>query len=237
MAFWIPLAMAGMSMAQGMNQQADAKIARDTEESNTRIRNIQRLANNQLAAAQGSLARYTQSQSNQQHLKAGGNQLNAITTNLIRIQEAADSRKLDARIAHAEESGALAARAGAMGVGGATVQMLNATVTLRQQMATEMSNRQDKQVREGMLLAKEDAINSMILGLSNVQYNDEINYMEHQARNINVPSTGQIAANAALTFAQAYAQFGGGLKSAGVGTNNQGQAQPLVSNVAFVRNM
>lgn len=236
--FWVPLIMAGMSMAQGMNAQADAKIQKATDKSNTRVRNIQRLANNKLAAAQGSLARYTQSRNNQQQLKAGGNQLNAITTNLIRTQEAGDYGRLSARINQAEENGALAAKAGALGMGGATVQMLNATVNLRQQMATQMSNSQEKQQVENLLIAKTDAIDSMILGLSNVQYNDEINMMEHQEQRINVPSTGMIAANAAMTFASAYAQFGGGLSNAGPGTVNlQGQAKPLTSNVAFVRNM
>lgn len=234
--FWIPLIMAGMSMAQGMKAQGDAEVAKLTDESNVRVANINRLANNKLAAAQGSLNRYMQSRQNQVHLKNTGKALETTQTNIIRLNEAATAGSASRRIAAAEESGAIAARVGAMGIGGSTVSMLNATAKLRQDIASSMANTQTKQQTYDLGLQKDAQKEMMILGLSDVQFLDGINMQAQQSRNIQVPSNGEIFANAAMTFMSSYAQLGGG-KAATPQLNMQGQANPLVSNPAFVRNM
>lgn len=235
MAFWIPLAMAGMSLMQGMQQQGQAKIARITDESNTRVANIIREGNNELAAAQGSLSRYMQSRANQTHLKNVGGAIEAVTTNMLRLNDFANKGALDRRVAAAEEMGAVAAQAGAAGIGGGTVAMINSTVNLRHAQVDQIAKRQEKEQTYDMSIQRDSLKEQMILGLSDVQYLDNINMMEQQSQNIQVPSTGQVFANAALTFMQSYAQLGGGAKSATPAM--QGQAKPLFSNPAFVRNM
>lgn len=235
--FWMPLIMAGMSMAQGMKAQGDAEVAKITDESNTKVANINRLANNKLAAAQGSLNRYMQSRQNQVHLKNTGKAIETTTTNIIRLNEAATAGSASRRIAAAEESGAIAARVGAMGIGGGTVSMLNATAKLRQDIADGMADTQTKQQTYDMGLQRDAQREMMILGLSDVQFLDGINMQAQQSRNIQVPSNAEVFGNAALTFMSSYAQLGGGVKSATPQLNMQGQANPLVSNPAFVRNM
>ena len=209
MAFWIPLAMATMSVAQGTQQQAAAEAAKIADESNARVNNIIRESNNMLAAATGSLSRYTQSRQNQEHLKNTGKAQDAITTNMLRLQDAAQTASLERRIAAAEEAGALSASVGAAGIGGGTVQMLNSTMDLRSAMVVLLARDEQKQQQYDMSLAREATKEQMILGLSDVQFLDNINMMEYQSSNIQVPSNAAVFGNATMTFMQSYAQLGG----------------------------
>lgn len=223
MAFWIPLAMAAMSVAQGTQQQAAAEAAKIADESNTRVNNIIRESNNMLAAATGSLSRYTQSRQNQEHLKNTGKAQDAITTNMLRLQDAAQTASLERRIAAAEEAGALSASVGAAGIGGGTVQMLNSTMDLRSAMVEQLARDEQKQQQHDMSLAREATKEQMILGLSDVQFLDNINMMEYQSQNIQVPSTASVYGNAAMTFMQSYAQLGGSSGGAKSATNSTAQ--------------
>lgn len=236
MAFWIPLAMAAMSVAQGMQQQGEAEIAKLSDESNTRVNNIIRESNNILAAATGSLSRYMQSRQNQVHLKNTGKELEAITTNMLRLQDAAQTGALERRIAAAEEAGAMSASVGAAGIGGGTIQMLNSTMNLRSAMVEQLARTEQKQQKYDMSLAREATKEQMILGLSDVQFLDNINMMEYQSRNIQVPSNASVFGNAALTFMQSYAQLGGSFggksttNSVAQGASQSGYTGPAFSN-------
>ena len=237
MAFWIPLAMATMSAAQGMQQQGAAKAAKIADESNTRVNNIIRESNNMLAAATGSLSRYTQSRQNQEHLKNTGKELDAITTNMLRLQDAAQTASLERRIAAAEEAGAMSAAVGAAGIGGGTIQMLNSTMDLRSAMVEQLAREEQKQQQYDMSLAREATKEQMILGLSDVQFLDNINMMEYQSQNIQVPSTASVYGNATMTFMQSYAQLGGSpdddkstTDSAAQGASQSGYTGPAYNN-------
>lgn len=223
MAFWIPLAMAAMSVAQGTQQQAAAEAAKIADESNTRVNNIIRESNNMLAAATGSLSRYTQSRQNQEHLKNTGKAQDAITTNMLRLQDAAQTASLERRIAAAEEAGALSASVGAAGIGGGTVQMLNSTMNLRSAMVEQLAREEQEQQQYDMSLAREATKEQMILGLSDVQFLDNINMMEYQSQNIQVPSNAAVFGNAAMTFMQSYAKLGGSSGGAKSATNSAAQ--------------
>lgn len=235
MAFWIPLAMAAMSVSQGMQQQGEAKIAKIADESNTRVNNIIRESNNILAAATGSLSRYMQSRQNQVHLKNTGKELETITTNMLRLQDAAQTGALERRVAAAEEAGAMSAAVGAAGIGGGTIQMLNSTMNLRSAMVEQLARTEQKQQQYDMSLAREATKEQMILGLSDVQFLDNINMMEYQSRNIQVPSNASVFGNAALTFMQSYAQLGGSFGGAKSATNSvaQGASQSGYTGPAF----
>ena len=232
MAFWIPLAMATMSVAQGTQQQAAAEAAKIADESNTRVNNIIRESNNMLAAATGSLSRYTQSRQNQEHLKNTGKAHDAITTNMLRLQDAAQTASLERRIAAAEEAGALSASVGAAGIGGGTVQMLNSTMDLRSAMVEQLARDEQKQQQYDMSLAREATKEQMILGLSDVQFLDNINMMEYQSSNIQVPSTASVYGNATMTFMQSYALLGGSpaTDSAAQGASQSGYTGPAYNN-------
>lgn len=232
MAFWIPLAMATMSVAQGMQQQGAAKAAKIADESNTRVNNIIRESNNMLAAATGSLSRYTQSRQNQEHLKNTGKELDAITTNMLRLQDAAQTASLERRVAAAEEAGAMSAAVGAAGIGGGTIQMLNSTMDLRSAMVEQLARDEQKQQQYDMSLAREATKEQMILGLSDVQFLDNINMMEYQSQNIQVPSNAAVFGNATMTFMQSYAQLAGPstTDSAAQGASQSGYTGPAYNN-------
>lgn len=225
MAFWIPLMMAAGSMAQGMQAQGQAEIAKLTDESNVKVQNLIREGNNILSASRGALNRYMQSRQNQVHLKNTGKQIEAATTNMLRLQDHATSGSVQRRIAAAEESGALAASVGAAGVGGGTVQMLNSTMNLRHAQIDQAAKASEKQQLYDMDQDRSLLKEQMILGLSDVQFLDDINLMEVQGRNIQVPSTASVMINAASTFMQAYAQMGGGKGAGTVDSSAAGAKQ------------
>lgn len=222
--FWMAGMAAVGAVAGGLKDQADAKIAKITEKSNTLAMNKTRQANNKLSAAKGTLNRYLQARSNQVHLQNAGAQIDSFTTNVARFQEASTTGSLERRLQVAEEAGAFAAQQGATGMGGGTLQMLSKTTALRQARGEQQIARAEKQQLFDIDQQKKAAIDSMVLGLDNTQVIDDVNLAEYQARNIHVPSSGEIFGNAAMTFMQAYAQYGGGAGSkapAGAGTYGQ----------------
>lgn len=209
--FWIPLMMAAGSLAQGQKDKMAAETAKFTEDQNTLAQNKMRKANNQLAAANGALARFTQSLSNNNHLRNAGKAINTTTENMMRLQESSVSNQLERRISASEEAGALAATRGAAGVLGGTTQMLNATISLRNDRVERASLERDQSQARSLMEQREAQIDAMVLGLDNVNIVDDINMIPAQSRYIHVPSNGEIFGKAAMTFAQAYAQYGGGL--------------------------
>lgn len=232
----VPLIIMGvMTLAKGMEDQKMGKAAQGTAKSNARVANILRKAQNQLSGAQGSLARYMQSRQNQELLKAGGAALDATSTNILRLQEAATSGGLSRRIQAAEEAGSLYASRAAAGLRGGTSEMLRATQELRVAQIEQGVTRQEEQQDFGLRQQRQQQLDAMILGLDLSPILDSVNQYETQAQTVNVPSTGEIVARAGMQFAQAYATFGAGAGASQV--NLQGQAAPLTNNPAFVRNM
>lgn len=208
--FWMAGMAAVGAVAGGLKDQADAEIAKLTEESNTLANNKMRKANNKLAGARGTLSRFLQSRSNQVHLQNAGAAVDSFTTNIARFQEASTTGSLERRLQVAEEAGAFAARQGASGMGGGTMQMLSKTTALRQARGEQQIARTEKQQLFDAEQQKRAAVDSMILGLDNTQIIDDVNLAAYQARDIHVPSSGEIAGRAAMAFMQAYAQYGGG---------------------------
>lgn len=207
--FWIPLLMAAQSMKQGQDAVHEAKRLNTIDESNVLADNKLRVAGNKLSAAVGALNRFQQSQRNKTHLKNAGAQIDATTTNMARMQADAVEGSVDRRISAAEEAGAMAARFGGAGVQGGTVQMLNATNKLRNARIEEITTSAEAAQEYDMALGKRAQIESMVLGLEDTMILDTLNYQSAQARPVYGPSAGEIAMGAAMTFAQAYAQFGG----------------------------
>lgn len=232
----VPLIIMGaMMLAKGMEDQKGAKAARGTLKSQAKVANILRKAQNQLAGAQGSLARYMQSRQNQELLKAGGAALDATSTNILRLHEASVTGGLSRRVQAAEEAGSLFASRAAAGLRGGTSEMLRATQELRVAQIEQQAAQQEEQVDFGLRQQREQQFDSMVLGLDLSPIIDSVNLSEVQAQRVNVPSTGEIVARAGMQFAQAYMQFGAGAGAAKV--NLQGQSAPLTNNPAFVRNM
>lgn len=207
--FWMAAIMAAQALEKGKEVKAQAKIDKVTSKSNTKVRNLGIAADNTLAKAKGDLARFQQANSNKYKLIAGANAVESQRTNMLRLSDAAVRGSFDSRIAAAEASGALAASAGAAGIGGSSLDMIDASNRIRQQRAQELADRQvDDQLYDGQRNI-DQTVEATILGLDDIQYNDAINYMQEQAPYIKEPSWTQIGLQAGMQFATTYNSMGG----------------------------
>lgn len=214
----IPIIMAGIMAAQafqkGKEGKAQAKLDKKTMQRNTLLENQRRDVDNVLAKARGDLARYQQSRSNKYKLIAGAESVEAQRTNLLRLSDAAVRGTFESRINASEVAGAVAAQAGFAGVGGGSIDMLNATNTLRVQRADELAQRQtDDQLYDGERNIRQ-TLEATVLGLDDVTIFDDINYMKAQESYIKEPSWGEIGMNAGMQFMSSFTSMGGfdGLK-------------------------
>lgn len=208
-----PLIMAGVMAAQsfqkGKEAKTQAKIDKFTMKQNVKLENDRRTIDNIMVKAKGDLARYQQAYSNKYKLQGGADSIEAQRTTLLRLADASVQGSFESRIAASEVAGALAAQSGFAGVGGGSLQMIEAANTMRFQRADELRQRQtDQQLYDGERNI-EQTLESTVLGLDNVQFFDNINYMTAQESYIKEPSWLEIGGNAAMTFAQSYTQMGG----------------------------
>lgn len=207
--WWMAAFAAAKGIEDGRLAKGQAKIDKLTMKSNVALENKRREANNILAKAQGDLNRFQQSRSNKYKLEQGGQAAEAQTINMLRLSDQAVRGSFEGRIAASEVAGALAASAGFAGIGGGSLAMLNATNTLRQQRAQQQADTQTDTQLYDMGLNLDRTREATILGLDDIRFFDNINYMTAQETHISEPSWLSIAGNAAMTFAQSYSQMGG----------------------------
>lgn len=226
----IPLIIAGvmvMSSLMGSKKDDDnAKIANIAAKSDAKVKNIMRMADNQMRAAKDSLSRYQQSQSNKFKLLSGGEQLNAQATNLLRMGDESVRGGLERRIAVSEEAGALAAQAGAAGVGGGSLEMVSRANILRNQRAEEMYRVITEQQADDGKLAMEQTQRAVILGLDDTQFDTSINFMESVASKTPRVDWAAAGMQAAASGLQAYSSMGGSFGGAKVPTTQLPQQSP-----------
>lgn len=128
--------MAGLQNVLSGSRQM-AAIENRVTAANAAAGNKVRGASNQLAAAQGALARWSQSLDNRRKLRAGGNVLEATTVNSLRQQDAGIVSSFSDQIRSAEAIGAAQAAQAAAGVGGDVVDMVNVSTSLRNSIVAQ----------------------------------------------------------------------------------------------------
>lgn len=209
----LPLIMAGMMAAQSIEKgkaaKGQAKIDKFTQASNVKVENTQRKADNILRKAKGDLARYQQARGNKYKLIAGAEAEESQRTNLLRLTDDAVRGSFDRRIAASEEAGALAAATGGAGIGGSSIDMINATNRIRNQRVDELSERQLDTATYDANRAIEQTKTATILGLDDVQFNDDINYMQATESYIKEPSWAEIGMQAGMQFASTFNSMDG----------------------------
>lgn len=156
--WWMALAQAGMSLANGFGQsslqRAEYKAQRTLDKAEYESKEKIRKASNEFGRAQGSLANWMRSVSNQRTVEAAGDAYNAMSTNLGRTMDQAVTGSLQRRIQAAEQMGAISAQAAAAGVGGSTVDLINGTMRLRNAMLNEEITKQEGQATYDQLLQR-----------------------------------------------------------------------------------
>jgi len=123
------------SMAGGHAKRSAVKAQRTIDAANAQAANTVRRANNNFTAAQAGLSNFMRSAGNQHRLRAGGEAVNALSTNLARLQDQIATGSLNQQIAAAEQLGAVRAQAAASGAGGTSSAMLHQTLQLAQSRA------------------------------------------------------------------------------------------------------
>lgn len=209
----VPLIMAGIMAGQaaekGKIAKSQAKTDKLTFKSNTKVENMRRLTDNTLAAAKGSLARFQQANGNKHKLQAGADAVESQRTNMLRASDAALAGSIEQRINSAQEIGALVAAAGGAGIGGGSVDVLNAATRVRSQRVQQMMDDQADTQQYDALRNIGQTTEATILGLDDIQFSDDINYMQAQAPYVKEPSWASIGLQAGMTFAQTFNSMGG----------------------------
>lgn len=93
---------------------------------------------NELEVAKVGLAEFSRSLSNVHKIEAAGKEYNEAVSQLAATTEARGMGRINASLAAAERTGALMAQAGALGVGGTSVDLLNKTVELQRNIQQDM---------------------------------------------------------------------------------------------------
>lgn len=129
--WWMALVGAANGLIQGQATRATAKANNRISQVNADTRNKTRVFSNAAEMAKGRLARFEQGLMNNRLLDTAGNNQAAVTQNFIRGQDAQTQQGLSRAIGEAEQQGAMAAAAGAVGQIGGVVDMVNTSTRLR----------------------------------------------------------------------------------------------------------
>ena len=135
-----------MSIGSGVLAEANANAVNTVNEANAYASNLVRSSNNQLKAARGSLARYTQSVNNQRVLQNTGSAAEAAAINYRRARDSALNDDFESQLAFSEQAGAQAAAAALSGLTGGVADLVAGTTALRQ---SRLQQRSDEALRLG----------------------------------------------------------------------------------------
>ena len=97
-------------------------------------------ATNKKEAARTALADFARSLGNTIRIEAAGKEFNEQTSQLASTLEARSTNRINTSLMAAEQMGALAAKAGAAGVGGSSIELLNATIKIQKEITEETQN-------------------------------------------------------------------------------------------------
>lgn len=120
-----------LDTANFLQQRVAAKADKMLKQVNADASNLVRESVNERNAATNSLSEFMRTTSNKRLMEYGGQQANAISQNLGRLQDQLAVGSLSNRVKAAEQLGSVSAMAAASGVGGAAVSTIDMTLRLR----------------------------------------------------------------------------------------------------------
>jgi ribosomal protein L17 len=162
--------------AQGMIDDANTYSQNTINRANADAANQIRKANNGFAAAQASLSNLTRSLRNNAKLDTAASQADAITTNIVRLTDAAAQGSLDSQLRAAEQLGAIRAAAASAGVGGTTASMLQKTMQLTSARAQTQADQRTAYQTYDMLAQRAGLLRSAVASLDEGQTFAPIDY-------------------------------------------------------------
>lgn len=179
--WWMALAQVGMSLLGSMGQskieRAQYKANKILDKAEYEAKERNRLANNELVAAQASLTDFMRSESNKRLIESAGDAYNALGQNIGRGLDQAVTGNVQRRIQAAEQLGAISASAAAAGVGGSTVDLINGSLRLRNAMLNEEIEKQEGQASYDQLMQRAGVMDQ---GYSQYDYAMEAGNLDYQ---------------------------------------------------------
>jgi hypothetical protein len=173
--------------AQGMIDNANTYSQNTVNRANADAANAVRAANNGFAVAQAALSNLTRSIGNQSKLEAGGKAEDAVTTNIMRLQDQALHGSLETRLRSAEQLGAVRAAAAAAGIGGSTARMLQKTMELTAARAQATTDQNTQYQTYDMLQQRAGLVSNKIMSLDEGQTFAAIDYNTNVAPLVQSP--------------------------------------------------
>lgn len=140
---------------------------------------IRQTGSNKLSASNASMQQWVQSLQNSRRLRAAGDQVGAITENVGRNLDAAASGRMMARLAASEALGASIAQASAAGVGGTTIDLVNRTMQLSQDLQEEQLDRGVQSDLIGASRARGQAIGNAVDAMDNGVFQAPMDYTQY----------------------------------------------------------
>jgi hypothetical protein len=177
-----------MSLASGYAARATAAAQAKVNRAQADAANVVREGQNVQKAAEGSLARFMQSENNNRRLKAAGNQLAAGTQTLMRQRDANVTGSIERQLHEAEAAGAYAANAASTGTAGNAVDMIDLTMRLK-------NSRQQQSIEKNQGFVDYDTLQQIlgimpqtVAGLDRVSYSDGMDFSKNLS--YTPPTTG-----------------------------------------------
>jgi hypothetical protein len=167
--------------------QANTDAQNLINQTNADAANLLRSSNNNFVAAQASMSNLLRSISNQNKQIAIGKQIDAVTTNIARLQDQAVRGNLAQQLQSASQLGAVRAQAAANGVGGTTAKMIQMTM-----QAGALSNQNATKTQQGyqtydMLLQRAGLQGNMFSAMNEGQTFAPIDYTTNVAQLVQAP--------------------------------------------------
>lgn len=199
------IAMGALSVLQGLGAGAAARRAARNQEKLAKAEmyadTVTREANNISRAAGSSLADFVRSLNNQRVSKAAGEQYNYLGENMMRVMEQSTSGTFSRRIEAAEQAGAIAAQNAWAGIGGATADMIDGTMALRDSIIDAQAEQNQNYMTYDMVRQRAGVVSSGIESLDFTQAFAGIDTKSSIQKHVHKPGWDNILTSTALGVA------------------------------------
>jgi hypothetical protein len=177
------------AIASGYTARAAVRTRNIIGQANAAARNTVRRGANEIAGAQGALARYMQSRNNARALDAAGARQEAAGRTISRLRDAQSAASIQERLRASEDLGRLSAASAFSGVTGSVVEMVAGALATRESLREGQTARnEDARIFELSATAR-DELQNAVNSLDNRAILDNIDLTVDRHQNDPVPGS------------------------------------------------
>jgi hypothetical protein len=155
---------------------------------------------NELEAAKAGLAEFSRSLANIHVMEAAGKEYNEAVTQFAATLEARQTGRINDSLAAAERTGALMAQASALGVGGASVDLLNKTIELQRNIQQDMNDQATERMASSAARSSAQIMDNATNAMDLTRTFGNFDYTIHIAPNKMKRKWGKVIGVAAATY-------------------------------------